>query len=200
MEFTKKYRDEVQKLWDKVLWTDETKINLYQSDGKANVWRKKESAHDPKPTSSSVKHDVMAWACMVSSGTGSLIFIDNVTHDGSNKVNSEVYGNILSANLKGDATKLIGRSFIMQQDNDPKQTAKTTRSSDSISRLKPYWACILPAKKETEGRTPRNKQQLKEAAVKAWKNITKEECKSLVMSMGCRLDAVFASKGFASKY
>ena len=71
-----------------VLWTDETKINLYQSEGKANVWRKKGSAYDPKHASSSVKYgggSVMAWASMAASGVGSLIFIDDVTHDG--KVN-----------------------------------------------------------------------------------------------------------------
>ena len=56
LEFAKKYRDKPQKFWDNVLWTDETKINLYQNDGKAKVWRKKGSAHDPKHTSSSVKH------------------------------------------------------------------------------------------------------------------------------------------------
>ncbi len=41
--------DEPQKFWDKVLWTD----FMDQSDGKAKVWRKKGSAHDPKHTSSS---------------------------------------------------------------------------------------------------------------------------------------------------
>ena len=78
--------------------TDETKINLYQSDGKARVWRKKGSAHDPKHTSSSVKHgggSVMIWDCMAASGVGSLIFIDDVTHDGSSKMNLEVYKNCL---------------------------------------------------------------------------------------------------------
>ncbi len=59
--------------------------------------------------------NVMAWAFIASSGTGSLIFINDVTHDGSSKINSEVYRNILSDNLQKDATKLIGRSFIMQQ-------------------------------------------------------------------------------------
>ncbi len=69
----------------------------------------------------------MAWAFIASSGTYSLIFINYVTHDGSSKINSEVYRNILSDNLQKDATKLNGRSFIMQQDNDPKHTAKTTK-------------------------------------------------------------------------
>ncbi len=55
------------------------------------------------------------------------------------------------------------------------------RLTKSISTLKPYRACLLPAKEETEGS---NRPKLKEAAVKAWKSITKEECKSLVMSMG----------------
>ena len=63
---------------------------------------------------------------MASSGTVSFIFND-VTHDGVSKMNSDVYRNILFSNLKKDATKLIGRSFIMQQDNDPKNTAKTTK-------------------------------------------------------------------------
>ena len=76
-------------------------MNLYQSYGMAKMWRNKGSAHDPKHTSSSVKHtggSVMAWACMAASGVGSLIFIDDVTHD-SSRMNSEVYKNILSGNL-----------------------------------------------------------------------------------------------------
>ena len=36
----------------------------------------------------------MAWACMAASGVGSLILIDDVTHDGSSWMNSEVHKNI----------------------------------------------------------------------------------------------------------
>ena len=46
------------------------------------MWRRLGTAHDPKHTTSSVKHgegSVMAWACMASIGTGSLVFIDDVT-------------------------------------------------------------------------------------------------------------------------
>ncbi len=108
-----------------VLWTD----FMDQSDGKAKVWRKRDLLMIPN-IQAHLKHsggNVMAWACIASSGTGSLIFINDVTHDGSSKMNSEVYRNILSDNLQKDATKLIGRSFIMQQDNDPKHSAKTTK-------------------------------------------------------------------------
>ena len=69
----------------------------------------------------------MAWACMAASGVGSLIFIDDVTHYGSSRMNSEVYKNILSANLRRNESKLIGRNFNMQQDNEPKHTANTAK-------------------------------------------------------------------------
>ena len=74
----------------------------------------------------------MAWACMTASGVSSFIFIDNVTHDGSSRMNSEVCKNILSANLRRNASNLIGRNLIMQQGNDLKHTANTTK--DSLGR------------------------------------------------------------------
>lgn len=99
-----------------ILWTDETKINLYQNDGKKKVWRRIGTAHDPKHTTSSVKHgggSVMAWACIASNGTRSLVFIDDVTKDSSSQMNSEVYRDILSAQIQPIAAKLIGRRFTV---------------------------------------------------------------------------------------
>lgn len=64
-EFTKKYRNKAHKFWDKVSWTDDT--------------------------ISSVKHDGgsdMGQACIASSGTGSLLFINDVTCDGSSELRS----------------------------------------------------------------------------------------------------------------
>lgn len=49
-----KSRDELQTFRNKDLWTAETKINLYQSDGEVKVGKKKESAHDLKHSSPSV--------------------------------------------------------------------------------------------------------------------------------------------------
>ncbi len=65
-------------------------MNLYQSDGKAEMWRKKGTAKDPKHTASSVKHGgggVMACACMAVSGTGPLNFTDDFMYDDSSRMN-----------------------------------------------------------------------------------------------------------------
>ncbi len=42
---------------------------------------------------------VMARACMAANGTGSLVFIDDVTADSSSGMNSEVFKAILSAHI-----------------------------------------------------------------------------------------------------
>ncbi len=130
LEFAKRHLKKPSQFWNNILWTDETKINLYQSDGKRRVWRRKGTAHDPKHTTSSVKHgggSVTAWACMAASGTGSLVFIDDVTADKSSRMNSEVFRAILSAHIQPNASELIGRRFTVQMDNDTKHTAKATK-------------------------------------------------------------------------
>ncbi len=64
---------------------------------------------------------------MASSGSGLLLFSDDVTEDKSSRINSEVYRDILSAQIQSNAAKLIGRCFIVQIDDDPKHTAKATQ-------------------------------------------------------------------------
>ncbi len=54
-------------------------------------------------------------------------------------------------------------------------------------------------KRRVKTETPRNKQQLELAALKAGKNLSKYETKSLVMSTGHRFTAVIMRKGSATK-
>ena len=146
----------------------------------------------------------MAQACMASSGTGSLVFIDDMTEDGSNHMNSEVCRNILSVHIQPNSTKLIGRHFTVQMDNDPKHTAKATQAffkakkwnilqwPSQLPDLNPIEHAFNLLKTKLKAERPANKQQLKTPAVKSWQSITKEESKRLVMSMGSRLQAVIA--------
>ena len=84
----------------------------------------------PSPSAPSVKHgggSAMVWACMAANGTGSVVFIDDVTADKSSRMNSEVFRAILSAQIQPNASKLIKRHFRVQMDNDLKHTAKATQ-------------------------------------------------------------------------
>ncbi|KAF7644282.1 hypothetical protein LDENG_00224630 [Lucifuga dentata] len=64
---------------------------------------------------------------MSATGTGSLIFTDDATADGSSKLNSEVYRNILASQVQANASKLNGWHFILQQDDDAKHCATATK-------------------------------------------------------------------------
>lgn len=70
----------------------------------------------------------MAWVCMAARGTGSLVFIVDVTQDRSSRMNSEVYRDIVSVQIQSNAAKLIGRRFMIQIDYDQKHTAEQPRS------------------------------------------------------------------------
>ena len=59
--------------WNHVLWSDETKINLFGSDGVNRVWRQPGEEYKDKCVLPTVKHgggSVMVWGCMSAAGTG----------------------------------------------------------------------------------------------------------------------------------
>ncbi len=99
----------------------------------------------------------------------------------------------------------------MHQDNDPKHPASSLKE---FIRTKKWKVLDYPSqspdlnpiehefhqmKRRVKAETPQNKQQLELAALKAGKSISKDETKSLVMSMDHRLTAVIVCKGSASK-
>ena len=49
MAFAKRHVDS-RNIWKKVLWSDETKIELFGHQGKRYVWRKPNTSHHPENT------------------------------------------------------------------------------------------------------------------------------------------------------
>ncbi len=61
--------------WVKVLWSDETKIQLFGINWARRVWRRRNAAYDPKNTIPTVKHgggNIMLRGCFSAKGTGQL--------------------------------------------------------------------------------------------------------------------------------
>ena len=110
-------------MWKKVLWSDETKMELFGLNAKRYVWRKTNTAHHPEHTIPTVKHgggSIMLWGCFSSAGTGKLVRVDG-------KVDGAKYRAILEEILLEAAKHLrLGRRFIFQQDNDPEHKARAT--------------------------------------------------------------------------
>ena len=100
-----------------MLWTDESKFNLFGSDGRVMIWRTPQEAFDPRCTVSIVKHggrNVKCWGCISSSDAGNLVFIDG-------NMTGEIYRDILQRNLFESVKKQnLGRNWVLQHNNDPK--------------------------------------------------------------------------------
>ncbi len=126
----KKHKGEPEEFWNCVYGPMRQRWTFIQVMGKQKCGEKKGTVNDPKHTASSVKHGgggVMAWACMAVSGTGPLNFTDDLMYDDSSRMNLEGYKTILPTDIQENATRFIGKCFILHQDNDPKHPASSVK-------------------------------------------------------------------------
>jgi hypothetical protein len=154
---------------------------------------------DPKNVVPTVKYGgghAMVWGCMGYAGVGELAIVEGI-------MNAKGYVNILRGNLKKSIHKFeIQDSYLFQQDNDPKQTARITiegllynarglmetpPQSPDINPLENLWSLL-----ETKIWKCKcsSRQMLIENLQKEWDKIGQEVTANLVNSMPRRLQAM----------
>ncbi len=96
------------------------------------------------------------------SGTDPLNFTDDLMHDDSSKMNLEGYKTILPTNIQENATRFIGKCFILLRKQWPKTPSQFSQGvykgkemeslilPKSISRFKSDWTWISPAEERGE--------------------------------------------------
>uniref|UniRef100_A0A3P8TZT7 F-box domain-containing protein n=1 Tax=Amphiprion percula TaxID=161767 RepID=A0A3P8TZT7_AMPPE len=102
LEFAKLHVDKPQSFWENVLWTDETKVELFGKTHQLYVHRRKNEAYQEKNTVPTVKHgghSVMFWGCFAASGTGCLESVQGT-------MKSHDYQGILERNVLHSVRKL----------------------------------------------------------------------------------------------
>lgn len=194
--------------WRGVIYSDECKFNLYNSDGNSHVWRRPGEGLESKYVDATVKFNrgnVMVWGCFSSKGVGRLVFIDD-------KMDSVSYLRILTNNLRQSATELGMDTFIFQQDNDPKHTSTVVRKffeeekievlpwpsqSPDLNPIEHLWASM---KAKMRGNNYKTKNDLKAAITEIWEATPQSLIDNLIASMPRRIESVFRAKGKHSKY
>ncbi|KAG2461018.1 TCB1 transposase, partial [Polypterus senegalus] len=213
LEFAKLHVEKPQRFWENVLWTDETKIELFAKAHQLYVHRRKNEAYQEKNTVPSVKHgggSVMFWGCFAASGTGCL---ESVQVRIKGKMTAAMYRDILDENLLQSALDLrLERRFIFQQDNDPKHTAKISKEwlhdnsvnvlewpsqSPDLNPIEHLWRDLKMA---VHRHLPSNLMELKRCCKEEWAKLAKDRCAKLVASYSKSLEAVIADKGASTKY
>ena len=72
LKFAKEHLDDLEEAWEKVMWSDETKIELFGINSICHVWRKRNAEYNPKNTIPTEKHgggNLMLWGCFSAKGT-----------------------------------------------------------------------------------------------------------------------------------
>ena len=106
--------------WKKVLWTDESKFEVFGNRRRVYVRRSSSEKMHPDCVTPTVKHgggSVMVWGCFSYSGVGHLHRVQGI-------LNKEGYHSILQRHAIPSGLEIIGKGFIMQQGNDQKHTSK----------------------------------------------------------------------------
>ena len=209
LEYARKYVEEPEEFWNNVIFTDESKFNIFCSDGLVRVWRRPNTELDPKNLRPTVKHgggSVMVWGAYSAKGPGNLVFIESI-------MDRFKYLDILKNNLKSSAEKLgHGKDFRFVQDNDPKHSSKLVKEwllynvkstlphppqSPDLNPIENLWDHL---ERKIREHTIQNQNQLKQVITEEWHKISPEVTQKLSSSMKRRLQSVIAAKGGHTKY
>lgn len=207
LQFAKEHKNWTIDDWKNVLWTDESKFELFGSHRRQYCRRKVNERYKPNCILPTTKHgggSVMVWGCFSFDGVGQLVKIDGI-------LKKEQYHNILQRHAIPSGVQLIGRNFIFQQDNDPKHTSilctKYLKLKEDIGVLKrltwpPQSPDINPIEllwdeldRRVKDLRPTSLGGLWNSLEEAWNNIGAQTLRKLVERLPKICAAVIKAKG-----
>jgi hypothetical protein len=198
--------------WRRVIFSDESKFNLFGSDGLQYCWRRRGEGLDPCYTKKKVKHGggkVMVWGCVTADGVGRLYRIDG-------KMDSKEYISILQEAYLGTLEDLHTnqQSFILQADHHPKHTLKATRAwlaenqiptlnwpaaSPDMNVIENLWAYLDDCVRANPTKLL-NSTESWNVLQEEWKRISPEYVRKLYKSLPRCVEEVCSAKGGNTRY
>lgn len=195
------------KEWSKVLFTDESKFDLFSTKRRIFVRRLPGERMNFNCVVPTVKHgggSVLVWGSFAGTKVGDLIRITGI-------LNKEGYLKILQENAVPNGLSLIGKGFTLQQDNDPKHSSKLCRGYVSeLEKQKKLVNMEWPAQspdlnpiellwdeldRNVRKMRPVNHNHLWECLQACWQSIGEETLKKLINRMPRVCKAVIYANG-----
>jgi transposase len=195
--------------WDYIIWSDESRFELFNNDSRNWVWRKKDEQYKIDCLKLTVKHSigVMVWGCFCNNKLGPLVLVEGT-------LNTDSYIELLKEYLLPFLSDLGTEDYIFQDDNAPCHASHKTKSwkeNNSINILP--WPAQSPDLNPIESLwneleirirkrrpMPSNKNDFFAALKEEWYKIDENRLIRLVNNMPNRINAVLENKGNPTKY
>ena len=207
MHFAEQYLDWTVEDWKRVIWSDETKINRFGSDGRQWAWKKKGESLSDRLVQPTVKFgggSLMMWGCMSWEGVGYATRIEG-------RMDADLYVSILEDELQESIKyfKKRHQDVIFQQDNDPKHTSKKAKTwfqdhrinvmewpaqSPDLNPIEHLWQQLKQRLASYE-HPPQGINELWERAEREWEGIDASVCQKLIEGLPKRVLEVYKAKG-----
>ncbi len=194
-QFTEDNLAKSMNYWNHVLWSDESKVNLFDSDGVQYVWRRPGEEYQENCALPTVKHgggSIMVWGCMTTAGTGELRFIEG-------NMDSNMYCDILKQKMMPSLQKLFSNittkmttALLLKV-----KVMEWPSMSPDLNPIEHVWGTL---KQKVEKHHVSNIQQLRDVIMEEWKRMLATTCAALVNSMPRRIKAVIDNNGAPTKY
>jgi transposase len=199
-----------QNQWQRVLFTDECRFCLFQSDGRMRVWREPGQQNLPQNVRISENQgpSVHVWAGITLHGKTELVFLER-------NVNANSYGELLETHAIPFMQQVFGglNNCILQDDNAPAHRAAAVQllkqqlgvrslrwpsRSPDMNPIEHVWSFLKRAIQREN--PPDSLRQLREALHNAWQQLPQRLLQQLILGMPRRITALIQARGGYTRY
>ncbi|KAG1536583.1 hypothetical protein G6F49_012954 [Rhizopus delemar] len=194
LKWCKKHQNWTVDDWKKVIFSDETKINIFGPDSNPYTWKEDGAVSRPHHVKQTVRYgggSLMMWGCMAAKGVGYAC-----------QIFDDYYG-------------WKHKDVIFQHDNDPKHTSKHTKrwmkrkgiqllqdwpaQSPDLNPIEHLWRHLKHKLHSYDNRAA-NVDELWQRVCKEWDSFTPDDVEPYYRSMPKRIKAVIKAGGGSIKY
>lgn len=209
LDFARRHRHWTTEDWGRVLWSDETSVELFDTRRRVYVRRRQGERYNQECLVPTVKFGggkLMVWGCFSRAGVGELRRVDGT-------INQHSYKAMMAEAMMPSGERLFGgEEYIFQQDNAPCHKAKSVMDffrqkkinvmdwppqSPDFNPIENLWGIL---KRKVGLSKPSNLDELWNRLQELWLDIGQEEIRRLIESMPNRMRLAIKAKGKSTRY